>query len=173
MGIAPLLMFVGVNGPAGADNRVSRRCIVVPPYGAMRPRYLLGGRRRVLPTMLPISPHVLTTPFGKHLAPEEGAVSRGPGRIEQSLRALFRDQPDGIFTTAELCRDVYGRRRIEKKHRVAVLRALKSLARRSMPTLWRTVSRYERSDDLWFDHRIYAKRSSDSASALAARPPKR
>jgi hypothetical protein len=100
-------------------------------------------------------------------------VSRGPGRIEKSLRSLFRDQPDGIFTTAELCRDVYGRRGIEKKHRVAVLRALKSLARRSMPTLWRTVRRYERSDDLWFDHRKYAKRSTDSASAVAARPRKR
>ena len=100
-------------------------------------------------------------------------MSRGPGRVEESLRALFRDQPDGIFTTAELCRDVYGRRRIDKKHRVAVLRALKSLARRSMPTLWRTVRRYERSDDLWFDHRKYAKRSADSASALRPRPPKR
>jgi hypothetical protein len=100
-------------------------------------------------------------------------VSRGPGRIEEALRALFREQSDGIFTTAELCREVYRRRRIEKKHRVAVLRALKALARRSLPTLWRTVRRFERSDDLWFDHRKYAKRSPDSASALAPRPPKR
>jgi hypothetical protein len=100
-------------------------------------------------------------------------VSRGPGHIEASLRRLFLSQPEGIFTTAELCRHVYGGSRIEKKHRVAVLRALKSLARRSMPTLWRTVRRFERSDDLWFDHRRYPKRSRDSASALAGRPRKR
>lgn len=100
-------------------------------------------------------------------------MSRGPGRVETLLRHVFLDSPEGIFTTAELCRHVYGRGRIEKKHRVAVLRALRSLARRSMPTLWRTVRRYERSDDLWFDHRTYAKRSRDSASALSRRPRKR
>jgi len=109
-------------------------------------------------------------PLWETLSAAEQNVSRGPGWIETSLRQLFLDQPEGIFTTAELCRHVYARSRIEKKHRVAVLRALRSLARRSMPTLWRTVRRFERSDDLWFDHRAYAKRSRDSASVLARRP---
>jgi hypothetical protein len=112
-------------------------------------------------------------PLRETLSAAEQNVSRGPGRIETSLRQLFLDQPEGIFATAELCRHVYGRGRTEKKHRVAVLRALKTLARRSMPTLWRTVQRYERSDDLWFDHRRYPKRSRDSASVLARRPRKR
>jgi hypothetical protein len=112
-------------------------------------------------------------PFRETLSAGEQNVSRGPGRIETSLRQLFLDQPEGIFTTAELCRHAYRQARIEKKHRVAVLRALKSLARRSMPSLWRTVRRFERSDDLWFDHRRYPKRSRDSASVLARRPRKR
>jgi len=74
-------------------------------------------------------------------------MSRGPGRIETKLLQLFARRPSAILTTAEICRHIYGVRHVDKKHRVAVLRALKRLASRSMPTLWRMVQRHERSDD--------------------------
>jgi hypothetical protein len=99
-------------------------------------------------------------------------MSRGPGRIEAKLLQLFSNQPRAILSTAEICRRIYATTQVNKKHRVAVLRALKRLGRRSMPTLWRMVQKYERSDDLWFDHRSFPKRSPDSAPAAAGRPRK-
>jgi len=42
-----------------------------------------------------------------------------------------------------------------------------------MPNLWRMVIRLERSDDEWFDHRIYPTRSRHSASATSERPQKK
>jgi hypothetical protein len=53
-----------------------------------------------------------------------------------------------------------------------VLRALKQIAARHMPKLWRQVLGSERSDDEWFDHRIYPKRSRDCAPASSSRPRK-
>jgi hypothetical protein len=52
---------------------------------------------------------------------------------------IFAKNLDMIFDTAELCRLVYGEFDIQKRHRVAVLRALKSLARGPMPDLTRRV----------------------------------
>jgi hypothetical protein len=98
-------------------------------------------------------------------------MSRGPGHIETKLLRLFSQRPPPILTTAEICRHVYDVAQVEKKHRVAVLRALKRLGKRSMPTLWRMVQRYER-DDVWFDHRRFPKRSNDCAPAADERPRK-
>ena len=50
-------------------------------------------------------------------------MSRGPGRIERAIRALFDANPDAAFTTDDLCRACYPARRVEHKHRVAVWRA--------------------------------------------------
>jgi hypothetical protein len=65
-------------------------------------------------------------------------MSRGPGRIERAIRALFDEHPDEAFTVDDLCLACYpGLRRasqpwvpgeppprwIERKHRVAVWRA--------------------------------------------------
>ena len=75
-----------------------------------------------------------------------GSLSKGPGKVERRLADIFRDQPRSVFTTQELCVHVYGIRKPLKKHRVAVLRALKKLAKRSMPMLWWKVSRHERDD---------------------------
>jgi hypothetical protein len=99
-------------------------------------------------------------------------MSKGPGHIEAKLVQLFSNQPRAILTTAEICRRVYATPQVDKKHRVAVLRALKRLGRRSMPTLWRMVQKYERSDDLWFDHRSFPKRTNDCAPAASQRPRK-
>lgn len=55
-------------------------------------------------------------------------MSRGPGRIERAIRALFDAHPDDAFTTADLCRACYpDARRIEHKHVVAVTRAAKKV----------------------------------------------
>jgi hypothetical protein len=56
-------------------------------------------------------------------------VSRGPGRIERAIRALFDAHSDEAFTTDELCEHCYpDARPIERKHQVAVLRAARNVA---------------------------------------------
>ncbi len=56
-------------------------------------------------------------------------MSRGPGRIERAIHDLFDQHPEGAWTTEDLCRVIYPTaNRTEKKHRVAVLRAMKKIA---------------------------------------------
>ena len=58
-------------------------------------------------------------------------MSRGPGKVERAIEALFAKEPDNAFTTNELSARVYsGVDSIEKKHRVAVVRAAKAIAKR-------------------------------------------
>jgi hypothetical protein len=58
-------------------------------------------------------------------------MSRGPGRIERAVVAILDGEPDNAFTTEDLCRRIYpGANRIEKKHRVAVLRAAQKVLER-------------------------------------------
>ena len=48
---------------------------------------------------------------------------------------------DGAWTTADLCQHIYGVKMAEKKHRVAVIRALAAIMRhvsRFCPLGWRT-----------------------------------
>jgi hypothetical protein len=99
-------------------------------------------------------------------------MSRGPGTVERRLRDIFADDAKGVFSTAMLCQRVYPVRKVQKKHRVAVLRALKRLTRRSMPTLWRRVLRHDR-DDEWYDSRAFPGRAANRASAIAPRPRKK
>jgi hypothetical protein len=55
-------------------------------------------------------------------------MSRGPGRIERAIRALFDAHPDQAFTTDELCEHCYpDGRPVERQHRGAVLRAAKNV----------------------------------------------
>lgn len=55
-------------------------------------------------------------------------MSKGPGRVESAIEAAFEAEPDRAFTTEELVLQVYpGLNRAEKKHRVAVLRAMKRI----------------------------------------------
>jgi hypothetical protein len=99
-------------------------------------------------------------------------MSRGPGTVERRLRDIFAEDAKGVFLTSMLCQRVYRVRKVQKKHRVAVLRALKRLARRSMPTLWRRVLKHER-DDEWYDYRAFQWRASDRAPAISPRPRKK
>lgn len=55
-------------------------------------------------------------------------MSRGQGRIERAILDLFDKHPEGAWTTEDLCRLIYPTaNRAEKKHRVAVLRAVKTI----------------------------------------------
>jgi hypothetical protein len=58
-------------------------------------------------------------------------MGRGYGQVQREILALLTD-PDGVWTTTELCQLVYGIEQVEKRHRVAVARAVKKI---SFPTL--------------------------------------
>jgi hypothetical protein len=57
-------------------------------------------------------------------------MSKGPGRIERAIAGILDRSPDNAFTTEELCEKVYRTKQVQRKHRVAVLRAAASLAKR-------------------------------------------
>jgi hypothetical protein len=58
-------------------------------------------------------------------------MSRGPGRIERVIADAFTNNPSATFTVADLAASAYpGVNRIEKKHRVAILRAAWSVYRK-------------------------------------------
>jgi hypothetical protein len=55
-------------------------------------------------------------------------MSRGPGHVQQVIREMIEAEPNGAWTTDEICRRVYaGASIIEKKHRVSVLRSLRQI----------------------------------------------
>lgn len=69
-------------------------------------------------------------------------MSRGPGRIQQTIIQMIESDADGAWTTGEICASAFrGANRIEKKHRVAVSRSLRTMA---LPETWAVV-RCERS----------------------------
>lgn len=56
-------------------------------------------------------------------------MSRGPGKIERAVAAALEGNPSGTFTVEELGLLAYpGVNQIEKKHRVAVMRAVRNVA---------------------------------------------
>ena len=56
-------------------------------------------------------------------------MSRGMGRIQTCILAALAAEPDNALTVEDLCDLLYpGANRIEKKHRVSVIRALRSIA---------------------------------------------
>jgi hypothetical protein len=58
-------------------------------------------------------------------------MSKGPGRVERAIEVVFRNNPDQTFSTDELWPFVYpGANRLEKKHRVSIIRAAKGVAER-------------------------------------------
>ena len=54
-------------------------------------------------------------------------MSRGLGKIERGLVAAMGERADNALTARELCERIFGSA-LEKKHRVSVLRAMRSLA---------------------------------------------
>jgi len=78
-------------------------------------------------------------------------MSKGPGRVQRRIMDAFAQSADGYFSTSELCRIVYETEKIEKKHRVAVTRALRKLAYTALPNLWKWELPHEQTDDIWYD----------------------
>jgi hypothetical protein len=79
-------------------------------------------------------------------------MSKGPGRIERAIEALFKAKPNDAFSTVELCDHVYaGINRVERKHRVAVTRAANKVCAR-MPD-WGTYQSWRRGAELIFHNR--------------------
>jgi hypothetical protein len=97
-------------------------------------------------------------------------MSRGPGRVQRILLAEFGGNPGALFDTVQLCRAVYGVAVVEKRHRVAVIRALKRLAATRMPDLARRVLELEKASDVWFDRRGLTAMPSAAARATEPRP---
>jgi hypothetical protein len=94
-------------------------------------------------------------------------MSKGPGRVERAIEALFRSKPNDAFATWELCWRVYPNiGRLERKHKVAVTRAAKSVCAR-LPN-WQSMRTWYRGRELvFFNHtsvKSYglARRKSDS-----------
>ena len=61
-------------------------------------------------------------------------MSRGPGHVQRTILAMIEAEPHGAWTTGEIARSAYHGTTIEKKHRVAVLRALDKM---KMPGTWK------------------------------------
>jgi hypothetical protein len=76
-------------------------------------------------------------------------MSWGMGHVQRLLVQLLETHPCQEFSTSELCEHIYGKVEIEKKHRVAVIRAIKALSRGRILLIWRSVLLRERTDDLW------------------------
>ena len=59
-------------------------------------------------------------------------MSRGPGKVQRAIEAAFAATPDAIFVVEELVAVAYpGIDQIERKHRGAVLRAVKCMEART------------------------------------------
>jgi len=55
-------------------------------------------------------------------------MSKGPGQVQRAIMAAFESEPDNAFLLSELCERAYPRiRQIQRKHRVAVARAAKTI----------------------------------------------
>jgi len=89
-------------------------------------------------------------------------MSKGPGRIETAIKAVFAGSCGQSFTIEELCRAAYPNKcAVEKKHRVAVRRAADNVAARDGK--WRALKAEGRGGQtIYFD-------CTDIASYAAAR----
>jgi len=87
-------------------------------------------------------------------------MSRGHGKIQQAIILLIESDEDGAWSTSEICSHVFrGLNRVEKKHRVAVSRALRTMA---LPETW-AVSYAERRGG---DAVLYNRLSIESTSRM-------
>ena len=80
-------------------------------------------------------------------------MSRGLGSVAVRIKQVFDQHPTESFSTSELCRKVYQGQKVQKKHRVSVLRALRTLVRRENLEIWGLTLCHEKSDTEWFGPR--------------------
>jgi hypothetical protein len=60
-------------------------------------------------------------------------MSRGLGHVQRTILALIEADPHGAWTVEDICRRAYPDGPVEKKHRVAALRALDKM---KLPGTW-------------------------------------
>lgn len=66
-------------------------------------------------------------------------MSKGPGKIERAIAALFVAEPDDAFNVEDMAdRVLPGINRLEKKHRVTLIRAAKRVCERMDGWQWST-----------------------------------
>lgn len=80
-------------------------------------------------------------------------MSRGLGRVAAELLSIFLKESADFHPTSELCKRIYHVADVEKKHRVAVLRAMQTLVDRGHVPISRVRLENEKSDDEWFNGR--------------------
>lgn len=92
-------------------------------------------------------------------------MSRGPGRVERAIKAAFDAEPTRVFTTEYLCTHVYaGAAKIEKKHRVSLIRAAKRVLQRELG--WRMTRTHKPGAPfLFFKEGAEADRMENTGSA--------
>ena len=62
-----------------------------------------------------------------HLGVKVTLMSKGLGNIQRQLDAILSENPDSAFTIQELAERIYDTYTVEKRHRVALIRAAKGL----------------------------------------------
>jgi hypothetical protein len=80
-------------------------------------------------------------------------MSRGLGAVAAKLLTILMEEPADFHRTSELCKRVYQITTVEKKHRVAVVRAMQTLVERGDISISRVKLKKEKSDDEWFNGR--------------------
>ena len=97
-------------------------------------------------------------------------MSRGLGKIQRKVIEVLSKKR--LASTKNLCCEVFGVRHVQKKHRVAVLRAVKSVAKAKKLNVWRAVHK-ESQNDFWYDFdRSPGTRPPNVAPAHKPRPRK-
>lgn len=67
--------------------------------------------------------------------PRETLMSKGLGRVQRKIAEILARDLDDAVRTDDICREIYGED-IQKKHRVAVIRAGKALAKKRPEIGW-------------------------------------
>jgi hypothetical protein len=78
-------------------------------------------------------------------------MSKGFGRVQREIDQLFAGDPEGVFTTGDLCYEVYGTLHPSKKQRVAIIRAAKAVAK-THPGIDSQRSETRGGAWIWFHH---------------------
>jgi hypothetical protein len=76
-------------------------------------------------------------------------MSKGPGSVQRKIDSLFAGDPEGVFSTADLCDEVYGLTiEFSKKQHVSIIRAAHAVAK-NHPSIHALKCRTRGSSWIW------------------------
>jgi hypothetical protein len=87
-------------------------------------------------------------------------LSSGPGHIKQAIAALIAAQPSGAWTTTELAQRAYRIHVVERRHKLAVALAIRTMA---LPAGWRVAQTARQGGE-----NVFFNAGSDESIARAA-----